>query len=61
MDTITHGIAGALISKAAFGGRDLFPSTAMDKRRLATWALMLGSIFQTPTFSVISFLAISCS
>ena len=45
MDTITHGIAGALISKAAFGGRDLFPSTAMDKRRLATWALMLGSIF----------------
>ena len=45
MDTITHGIAGALISKAAFGGRDLFPRTAMDKRRLATWALMLGSIF----------------
>src|SRR5262244_1950358 len=45
MDTITHGIAGALISKAAFGGRDLFPPTAMDKRRLATWALMLGSIF----------------
>ena len=45
MDTITHGIAGALISKAAFGGRDLFPPTAMGKRRLATWALMLGSIF----------------
>src|SRR6516164_2080972 len=45
MDTITHGIAGALISKAAFGGRDLFPPNATDKRRLATWALMLGSIF----------------
>src|SRR6516162_570604 len=45
MDTITHGIAGALISKGAFGGRDLFPPTAMGKRRLATWALMLGSIF----------------
>ena len=45
MDTITHGIAGALISKAAFGGRDLFPPTAMGERRLATWALMLGSIF----------------
>ena len=45
MDTITHGIAGALISKAAFGGRDLFPPTAMGKRRLATWALTLGAIF----------------
>ncbi len=45
MDTITHGIAGALISKAAFGGRDLFPPTAMGKRRLTTWALMLGAIF----------------
>ena len=45
MDTITHGIAGALIGKAAFGGRDLFPPAAMGKRRLATWALMLGSIF----------------
>jgi membrane-bound metal-dependent hydrolase YbcI (DUF457 family) len=45
MDTITHGIAGALISKAAFGGRDLFPPTAMGKRHLATWALMLGAIF----------------
>jgi len=45
MDTITHGIAGALISKAAFAGRDLFPPSAMGKRRLTTWALMLGSIF----------------
>jgi membrane-bound metal-dependent hydrolase YbcI (DUF457 family) len=45
MDTITHGIAGALISKAVFRGRDLFPPTPMEKRRLATWALMLGAIF----------------
>ena len=45
MDTITHGIAGALISKAAFGGSDLFPVTDMNKRRLTTWALMLGAIF----------------
>lgn len=45
MDTITHGIAGALISKAVFGGRDLFPATKMDQRRLATWALTLGAMF----------------
>jgi membrane-bound metal-dependent hydrolase YbcI (DUF457 family) len=45
MDTITHGIAGALISKAAFGGRDLFPPSAMGKRRIVTWALMFGAIF----------------
>ncbi len=45
MDTITHGIAGALISKAVFRGRDLFPPTPMENRRLATWALMLGAIF----------------
>jgi len=45
MDTITHGIAGALISKAAFRGGDLFPPIAMGKRRIATWALMLGAIF----------------
>jgi len=45
MDTITHGIAGALISKAAFGGHDLFPPTEISKKRLATWALMLGAIF----------------
>jgi membrane-bound metal-dependent hydrolase YbcI (DUF457 family) len=50
MDTITHGIAGALICKADFGGRDMFPPTAMGKRRLATWALMLGAIF--PDFDV---------
>lgn len=45
MDTITHGIAGALIGKAAFGGADLFPPIAVGKRRIATWALMLGAIF----------------
>jgi membrane-bound metal-dependent hydrolase YbcI (DUF457 family) len=45
MDTITHGIAGALISKAAFGGHDLFPPIPMGKKRLATWALMVGAIF----------------
>jgi len=45
MDTITHGIAGALISKAAFGGRDLLPPWHMEKKRLATWALMIGAIF----------------
>src|ERR1700690_2621067 len=45
MDTITHGIAGALLSKAVFGGRDLFPPSAMGKHRIVTWALMVGAIF----------------
>jgi membrane-bound metal-dependent hydrolase YbcI (DUF457 family) len=45
MDTITHGIAGALIGKAAFGGHDLFSSKPMTKSRLVTWAVMLGGIF----------------
>jgi len=45
MDTITHGIAGALLSKAAFGGRDLFPPTDIEKKKLATWALTLGAVF----------------
>ena len=45
MDTITHGIAGALIGKAIFNGNDVFPPVDMDKRRIATWAVMLGSIF----------------
>src|SRR5215471_18692863 len=61
MDTITHGIAGALIGKALFGGKDLFASRAgatdgekngsknpplrQIKRRLLTWSLMLGAIF----------------
>ena len=45
MDTITHGIAGALIAKAAFGGDDLFPPIPMTRRRIISWSLMLGSIF----------------
>jgi membrane-bound metal-dependent hydrolase YbcI (DUF457 family) len=45
MDTITHGIAGALIGKAVFGGSDLFPPIPVDKRRVITWSLMLGAIF----------------
>lgn len=45
MDTITHGIAGALIGKAAFGGSDLLPPIPVDKRRIITWSLMLGAIF----------------
>lgn len=45
MDTITHGIAGALIAKAAFDGSDLFPPIPVNKRRIVTWSLMLGAIF----------------
>ncbi|HEY4977966.1 MAG TPA: metal-dependent hydrolase, partial [Candidatus Acidoferrum sp.] len=45
MDTITHGIAGALIAKAAFDGDDLFSPGAMSKRRIITWSLMLGAVF----------------
>jgi membrane-bound metal-dependent hydrolase YbcI (DUF457 family) len=45
MDTITHGIAGALLGKAVFGGNDLFPPVDMNERRIATWAVMLGAIF----------------
>jgi membrane-bound metal-dependent hydrolase YbcI (DUF457 family) len=45
MDTITHGIAGALISKAVFSGRDLFPVANLGKKKVATWALMLGAVF----------------
>src|SRR5437870_11968285 len=37
MDTITHGIAGALIGKAIFGGEDLFgPSTGAASVRERT-------------------------
>jgi membrane-bound metal-dependent hydrolase YbcI (DUF457 family) len=45
MDTITHGIAGALIGKAAFGGEDMFASRPMNRGRIITWSLMLGAIF----------------
>jgi membrane-bound metal-dependent hydrolase YbcI (DUF457 family) len=45
MDTITHGIAGALIGKALFRGDDMVTSRPMNRRRIITWALMLGAIF----------------
>ena len=45
MDTITHGIAGALIGKAIFRGDDLFSFQPMTKRRVITWSLMLAAIF----------------
>src|SRR5271154_6918903 len=45
MDTITHGIAGALIGKALFKGDDLFTSRPMNRGRIVTWSLMLGAIF----------------
>jgi membrane-bound metal-dependent hydrolase YbcI (DUF457 family) len=45
MDTITHGIAGALLAKAVFNGADLFPPDPVTKRRVITWSLTLGAIF----------------
>ncbi|HET8921428.1 MAG TPA: metal-dependent hydrolase [Candidatus Acidoferrum sp.] len=45
MDTITHGIAGALIGKAVFRGEDMFASHPMSSGRIITWSLMLGAIF----------------
>ncbi|HLZ11170.1 MAG TPA: metal-dependent hydrolase [Candidatus Acidoferrum sp.] len=45
MDTITHGIAGALIGKALFRGDDLFSRRAMNRARVVTWGVMLGAIF----------------
>ena len=47
MDTITHGIAGALLGKAVFGGEDLFSSAekGVSRGRILTWASMLGAIF----------------
>jgi membrane-bound metal-dependent hydrolase YbcI (DUF457 family) len=45
MDTITHGIAGALIGKAVFGGDDMFTLRPMNRARIVTWSLMLGAIF----------------
>lgn len=45
MDTITHGIAGALIGKAVFRGEDLSASHPMNRGRVLTWSLMLGAIF----------------
>lgn len=45
MDTITHGIAGALISKALFRGDDLVSKRDWSAERLTSWAVMLGAIF----------------
>ena len=45
MDTITHGIAGALIGKALFKGGDLFAMRAMNRQRIVSWSMMLGAIF----------------
>src|SRR6202030_2820351 len=45
MDTITHGIAGALIAKAVFKGDDLFASRPMNRQRVVTWSMTLGAIF----------------
>jgi membrane-bound metal-dependent hydrolase YbcI (DUF457 family) len=45
MDTITHGIAGALIGKAVFRGEDMFASQPISRARIITWSLMLGAIF----------------
>jgi membrane-bound metal-dependent hydrolase YbcI (DUF457 family) len=45
MDTITHGIAGALIGKALFKGDDLFTLRPMNRGRIVTWSLMIGAIF----------------
>jgi len=45
MDTITHGIAGALIGKAMFRGEDMFARRPLNRARIVTWALMLGAIF----------------
>jgi membrane-bound metal-dependent hydrolase YbcI (DUF457 family) len=45
MDTITHGIAGALIAKAGFRGQDMFGAKPVNRQRIITWSLMLGAIF----------------
>jgi len=45
VDTITHGIAGALIAKAAFRGQDMFSTQPLNRQRIITWSLMLGAIF----------------
>src|SRR6202048_2641147 len=45
MYTITHGIAGALIAKAAFRGQDMLGAKPMNRERIITWSLMLGAMF----------------
>lgn len=45
MDTITHALAGALLSKAVLRGDDLVSPRPLSPARLVTWATMLGAIF----------------
>ncbi|HUE44379.1 MAG TPA: metal-dependent hydrolase [Candidatus Sulfotelmatobacter sp.] len=45
MDTITHGIAGALIGKAVFRGDEMCTRRPINRQRIVTWSLMLGAIF----------------
>lgn len=45
MDTVTHGIAGALLGKALFDGEDLFSGGPVGRRRILSWSAMLGAIF----------------
>src|SRR5438034_11424823 len=45
MDTSTHGIAGALIGQAVFGGENMFAAQLTKHGRVVTWSLMLGAIF----------------
>lgn len=45
MDTITHGIAGALLGKALFRGEDMLVRGPMTRGRIVTWSLMAGAIF----------------
>ncbi|MGA2482560.1 MAG: metal-dependent hydrolase [Candidatus Acidiferrales bacterium] len=45
MDTITHGIAGALLAKAFFDGDDLFTFRPYSQARLVTFAATLGAVF----------------
>lgn len=45
MDTITHGIAGALIAKALCKGDDMLALRPMNRQRVITWTFMFGAIF----------------
>src|SRR5437868_624450 len=45
MDTITHGIAGALLAKAGCRGEDMIARGPVARGRIITWSLMLGAIF----------------
>jgi membrane-bound metal-dependent hydrolase YbcI (DUF457 family) len=45
MDTITHGLAGALLGKALFRGDDIFTKRPASRERIVSWAATLGAIF----------------